>query len=367
MSTARQEAYEAARRATPVVRLGDDRVVVMREEDVERVLKDPTTFRSRGRVDTGNIRPRIPVDIDPPDHARYRRVLDPLLAPRAIAPVAEDARDLARALIERFAGAAGYDFAAEFAVPWPSQVFLRLMGLPTEDLPELLRLKDVAIHAGAGVAADEQRRAVGQEIYRYFEDRLSGGGSGLIAQVRDAEVDGRPLTHDELLDVFYLFVLAGLDTVTASLECFVAFLAEHPGHRRRIVEEPAIIPAAVEELLRWETPVEVVPRVLTTETELHGDRLGPETVVHAHLGSANTDGRLFDRPYEVDFDRGANPHYAFGKGIHRCLGSHLARLELRIALEEFHRYVPDYRLDERATLSWRPGIRSVAQLPLIFG
>jgi cytochrome P450 len=349
------------------VRLADDRVVVMREPDVDRVLKDPARFRSRGRVDTGNVRPRIPVDIDPPDHARYRRILDPLLAPKAIAPVAGGARELAGELIDRFAGAGGCDFAVDFAVPWPSQVFLRVMGLPASDLPELLRLKDVAIHAGGGDAADEQRRVVGQEIYAYFDRHLDQAGGGLIVQVREAELDGRRLTHEELLDVFYLFVLAGLDTVTASLECFIAFLADHPAHRRRIVEEPGIIPAAVEELLRWETPVEVVPRVLGIETALHGERLAPETWVHAHLGSANTDARAFERPYDVDFDRPANPHYAFGKGIHRCLGSHLARLELRIAMEEFHRRVPEYRLDETAELTWRPGIRSVEHLPLVFG
>src|SRR5579871_1755216 len=172
-SVARQHAYREARAGQPLVRVDDDHVIAMREKDVERIVKDPVTFRSRGRVDTGNIRPRIPVDIDPPDHARYRRVLDPLLGPKAIAYLADEARSLANELIDRFAASGSCDFATEFAVPWPSQVFLRLMGLPLDDLPELLRLKDVAIHGGTGDGAAENLRRAGEQIYSYFDRYLA--------------------------------------------------------------------------------------------------------------------------------------------------------------------------------------------------
>ena len=155
------------------------------------------------------------------------------------------------------------------------------------------------------------------------------------------------LTPDEILDICYLFFLAGLDTVTASLDCILGYLAQHPEQRRAIVDDPALIPAAIEEMLRWETPVSGVVRITTDDTEIGGcpDRDGhaPSSPL---LGSANNDEKAWHDADKVDFDREVNKHLAFGGGVHRCLGSHLARMELRVVLEEWHAAVPDYSLPE---------------------
>jgi cytochrome P450 len=190
----------------------------------------------------------------------------------------------------------------------------------------------------------------GQEIYEYFgglvDERRKSPANDIITRFVAAEVDGEKLTRDEIVDICYLFLIAGLDTVTDSLTCFYAFLATHPEHRRQIVEDPAVIPSAVEELLRWESPVPGGgPRIATQDVELpSGQKVPTGTAVVPSFGAANVDDEAFGDPFEVRFDRDVNAHIAFGGGVHRCLGSHLARRELRITLREWHRRIPDYRI-----------------------
>ena len=188
----------------------------------------------------------------------------------------------------------------------------------------------------------------------------------LITRFVGAEVDGHRLSDDDIVDICFLFLIAGLDTVTATLTCNVAYLAQHPEHRRELAEDPSLIPAAVEELMRWESPVPGVARVLARDTEVAGAQLRAGTRVTVLIGSANTDEGEFDRADTVDFHREANRHLAFGGGIHRCLGSHLARLELRVAMEELQRRIPDYELAPGTTLEYTEGLRAVEHLPLVF-
>jgi cytochrome P450 len=145
----------------------------------------------------------------------------------------------------------------------------------------------------------------------------------------------------------------------------VSYLAQHPEQRQRLVDDPTQIPGAVEELLRWETPVPGVPRVVAEEVELCGERLEPGERVTVLLGSANIDEGGFPQPDDVDFERPANRHLAFGGGVHRCLGSHLARLELRTVLREWHRRIPEYRIDPEADVVWNAAmLRGIEHLPL---
>jgi cytochrome P450 len=170
-----------------------------------------------------------------------------------------------------------------------------------------------------------------------------------------------------VLEICFLFLIAGLDTVTDSLDCFFAFLAQNPDHRRQIAQDPSVVPSAVEELLRWESPVPGVARRATADMEIAGCPVHAGDLVSLTIGSANTDERFWDDPHEVDLRREPNPHYAFGGGIHRCLGSHLARLELRVALREWHARIPEYRLEEGVTLEYTPSLRQIHHLPLVFG
>jgi cytochrome P450 len=216
-------------------------------------------------------------------------------------------------------------------------------------------------------------RATGQEIYAYFDGQLDererNNTNDILTHFVTAEIDGEKLTREEILDICFLFLIAGLDTVSDSLTCFFAFLATHPQHRRQIVENPAVIPNAVEELLRWESPVPGgVPRIATQDTELpDGTRVAAGTAVLVSYGASNVDASEFPDAFDVRFDRESNRHIAFGAGVHRCLGSHLARRELRIALREWHRRIPEYRLKPgHEQLEYASGLRHVKDLMLVF-
>jgi cytochrome P450 len=154
--------------------------------------------------------------------------------------------------------------------------------------------------------------------------------------------------------------------VTATLGCSIAYLASHPEQRQRLVRDPSLIPGAVEELLRWETPVVAVPHIATQDLTLRGVEIKQGAVVTFLLGAANTDAAHFKDANEVDFARERNIHLAFGSGPHRCLGSHLARMEMRVALEEWHRRIPDYAIAPGETPRYSAGIREVMHLPLVW-
>ena len=180
-----------------------------------------------------------------------------------------------------------------------------------------------------------------------------------------AEVGGDRLTDDEILGICFLFLLAGLDTVTDTLECFFAYLAQHPEQRRLIVEDPSIIPTAVEELLRWETPVTGVARVATEDVEIGRLPGSPGRSRRRQHRVGQHRRAVLPDAYEVILTRNSK-HLAFGAGVHRCLGSHLARLELRTTLREWHARIPDYEIAPGTELNFMYGLRQVDELPLIW-
>lgn len=377
-----QPAYKKLRDASPVSRaeislLGEGGMVMLfRHEDVEHALRSPELFSSNfsmGSMGLGNVRPLIPLQIDPPEHKKYRVLLDPLFAPQRMAALEEDVARLVNELIDGFVANGECEFNNDFAVPLPCIVFCRLLGLPYEDLHLFLEMKEGIIR-GNGEAdpakAGEARSEAGRKCYDYFnkilDEREIDPRDDMLSHFLQAEVDGQRLSREEILDICYLFLIAGLDTVTDSLTCFYHFLANNPSHRLQMVNDPSVIPAAVEEMLRWETPVPMVARVATRDTEIGGCPVNSGDMVAVCLGSANTDETAIPGGDEVLFDREANRHYAFGGGIHRCLGSHLARLELRVALREWHRRIPAYHIPEGAELRWAPLLRQVEHLPIVF-
>jgi cytochrome P450 len=371
-----QERYRAMLEAAPVHRVMEHMVMVASREAIDEALRDPQRFSSayKGGIVLGNTRPLIPLSVDPPDHSKYRKILDPLFAPRRMDAIEDDVAARVNHFIDEFADRGSCHFTDELAVPFPSAVFLGLMGLPWEELDTFLHMKDGILRPGSLENSFEERMQVqldaGQEIYAYFDkildQRADDPQDDILTQFLRAEVDGEKLTREEILDICFLFLIAGLDTVTDSLTCFFAFLAQHPEHRRLIVDDPSVIPAAVEELLRWEAPVPGVPRFATRDTELRGCPINTGDAVTISVGAANVDPAEFADPFTVRFDREANPHLAFGGGIHRCLGSHLARRELRVTLREWHRRIPDYELKPGLRLQYQPGLRLVENLELVW-
>lgn len=371
-----QPMYKALRETTPVLR-SPQAVVLSRLADIEMALKHTELFSSNmDAVDLGNVRPLIPLQIDPPEHAKYRRILDPLFTPREMARREPRVTELVNEMIDRFADRGECDFHAEFAVPLPCTVFLQLLGLPLDDLDQFLVWKDGVIRPEGDSGYDrrhESSAGVAQEIYAYFDraidDHIASPRDDVLSAMIAANFKdeaGQPLSREELLDICFLFLIAGLDTVTDSLDCFFVYLARHPDHRHQLVEQPDVLPGAVEELLRWETPVPGVARIAIQDVEVGGCPISKGEKVSPLLGAANTDPAEFPDPELVDFTRNPNRHRAFGGGPHRCLGSHLARMELRVALREFHRRIPDYQIKPGTELTYTAALRSVESLPLIF-
>jgi cytochrome P450 len=326
-------------------------------------------------VDLKNIRPMIPLQIDPPDHKKYRKLLDPIFAPRRMALLEDSVAVIANKLIDGFIDRGELDFAREFSVPFPSEVFLTLLGLPLSELDRFLTMKDGIIRPNhvtgepyGSAAASAYQQKVADSIYEYFnevlDEREENRQDDLLSHFLDAEVEGSSLTRNDILDICFLFLIAGLDTVTATLDCMFAFLSQNPEHRMQLVDDPSLIPSAVEELLRWETPVMGVVRASVEDTSLDGCSIKKGDQVMIMLGSANTEESEFEDADTVRFDREANRHIAFGGGIHRCLGSHLARLELRVALREWHRRIPEYSVEPDHTLVYTGGIRSIEHFPM---
>jgi cytochrome P450 len=347
--------------------------VLAGRQAVETALRDPGTFTSEGFLDLGNTRPLIPLSVDPPRHSKYRKILDPLFAPKRMDMAEPDITARFNHFVDGFVDRGSCHFTDELATPFPSAIFLGLMGLPWEELDTFLRLKDGILRPAPDTTPDEQavrRRETGQEIYAYFDaildERAADPKDDILTHFLQAEIDGERLTRDEILDICFLFLIAGLDTVTDSLTCMFAFLAQHPDHRRQIACDPSVIPSAVEELLRWETPVTQVPRMAKRDTEVAGCPIKAGSFVSVMVGAANVDPEAFPDGHEIRFDRDVNKHLAFGGGVHRCLGSHLARRELRVALREWHRRIPDYELKPGTELHYPLGLRSVENLELVW-
>ena len=372
-----QPIYDRLRRELPVARATlTNSIVISRYEDVVWALRHPEIFSSKMdlQVALGTERPMIPQQIDPPAQTRYRKILDPRFSRKRMAEVEPRVRAHANELIDEIIDAGECEFDKAFAIPLPCTAFLGLLGLPQEDLALFLELKDGIIRPHQRTTDLEEMKQIrvdtGKRVYAYFgdviDDRLASPRDDLMTYLVSAQIDGETLSRNEVLDICFLMLLAGLDTVTASLGCTVAYLASNPAQREKLIGEPQLLDGMVEELLRWETPVTGVPRVLAKDTTLHDQVLKKGEMVTILLGASNLDEGEFERPGEVEFARERNRHLSFGAGPHRCLGSHLARMEMRVALEEWHRRIPAYAVAPGETPQYSSGIREVLYLPLVW-
>jgi cytochrome P450 len=341
-------------------------------EDVTWALKHPEVFSSKDVVNIGNEFPLIPLSVDPPDHRKYRRLLDPEFSPTKMSALEPEARELVNQIIDEFVDKGECQFHDEFATPLPSTIFLALVGLPQSDLPDFLRWRDDTIRP-EGKTPEEveaKRMAAGKSINDYFvaalEEKKKNPDDRLLTLVVNGEVDGRPLTHAEQLGICHLLLLGGLDTVTATLDCMITYLALHPDRRQAVVDNPDLMSPAIEEMLRQQTPVMMIPRIIAQDCELGGVQMTAGDSATLMIGAANVDETEFEHSGDVMLDRESNRHLAFGGGPHRCLGSHLARMELRVALEEFHKRIPDYKIADGTEIHFSAGIRQADNLPLVF-
>jgi cytochrome P450 len=322
---------------------------LLRYDDIREALQDYELFSSRSVQYLGDSPQRmLPEELDPPEHAKYRRLLNTPLAPGAVRSRTEQVRAFCVSLVEDLAPAGECDFLADFAQRFPTTIFMDLMGLPPDKTAEFIASAQAVLHLTGEQDPDfSKRAAAAMEIISDLGSAVASHRAqprdDLITRLLNSTVDDRPLTDDELYQLGFLLFLAGLDTVANVLTYTFRYLAGHPSVRQLLRAEPDRIPDAVEEFLRLFSIASTV-RVVTRDAEFAGCPMKAGDRVVLPTASAGRDGDQYPDPDEFRLDRFPNPHLAFGAGPHRCPGAHLARLELRVAMEEWHRLIPDYEL-----------------------
>lgn len=306
-----------------------------------------------------------PIEIDPPAHHGYRRILNPFFTPKAVASFDDPVRKVCRELIATFEDKGGCDFIEEFAVPFPSYIFLDLMGMPREKLNDFIAWQNDLMRA-----PDPMRRvAAARAIYAYLKEhkerqKVSPSNDFLRAMV-NGEVDGRPLDDLELMGMFYVLYVGGLDTVYSTLGWTMRHLATHPDLQDRLRGNRDLLPAAVEEFCRAFSVV-VTHRVVREDFTFHGVPMRKGEEVNLPISLANRDPAVFPHPHHIDIDRKPR-HIAFGTGTHTCLGMHLAKREIRIVVEEFLKRFRNIRIKPGETYRYHTGRTfGIDYLPLVW-
>jgi cytochrome P450 len=375
--------------------------VLTRYDDGSEVLREPETFSSQ----TSNypVRPWIPQAIDPPMHTEYRRILNPWFTAEAMSKLEPHLEQYATELADKMLEKDSFDFVAEYADPFPTVIFCELAGFPAEDYEKIMDWKNIVMHAGDGkghprghalgcakaaelghqVDPNERlpadvgmavRGNAAKETYAYFQTLLDARRKDprddLVTKLLQARYNGeRPLTQEELEDTLFLLFMAGLDTVASALGLIVQTFAQNEPKRREFIGlmgDSKKLGHAIEELVRVHSIV-LLPRRVTRELAFHGALFHEQDQVLVPTQAANRDPEEFPEPNEIIYDRLPNRHLGFGLGPHRCLGIHLARRELRVALQVFLKKCPDFRLDPDHGAVGFGGMKGLASLPLIKG
>jgi cytochrome P450 len=330
-----------------------------RYDDIHSAFQQPDLFSSRLTNIPGREVRLLPISLDPPEHTKYRRVLNKPFGPAAIEDLSGQIRQRCADMVDAVVrNGPRVDFIDALAQPLPTTMFCQLLGLPMEDVEKFLEWNYTILHVSGTPERAARFQQANEELNLFLNDlvafRKTHPGDDLVTRMLSEEVDGRPLTHAEALAMAYLLFMAGLDTVTSALGWSWKFLAEHPAHRQQIVDDPALIPGAVEEILRCYSFVEDA-RTLTRDAEFAGVTMRAGDRIMLPTSSAGRDESQFPHALEVDFHRYPNRHIAFASGPHRCLGSHLARAELHIAMEEWHRRITNYRIAAGAEIVFHGG------------
>jgi cytochrome P450 len=296
-------------------------------------------------------------------------MLLPAFAPRQMERWEPITREICRETLDRFGHATEVDAATAYAQHIPVLVIARMLGLPEEDGDQFRLWLHELLEVGPG--DPEVGRRAFFEIYAYLGEHIDrrrvDPADDLLGFLLGLELDGEPLPTEHIIGTATLLLLAGIDTTWSSIGSALWHLATHPEDRRRLVAEPELMPTAVEELLRAYSPV-TMARVATEEVEVNGRTLCPGERVLLSFPAANRDPEVFPDADRVVLDRAQNRHIAFGAGIHRCAGSNLARMELRVAIEEWLRAVPEFSLEDPGAVTWAGGqVRGPRTLPVVFG
>jgi cytochrome P450 len=372
MAENRTAGWEYMRSPGSVYRAGD--IYYLTSYDAVRYAhRNPEIFSSAKAFDSiSAVVQLIPLAVDPPEHKRYRRILDPMLAPKMIDRIEDRLREHVGKLIDAIASSGSCDVVQDIALKFPTQAILTLFGLPLDDLQQFLDWTDALI-GGAIAELDEPsetQMAAALGLFGYLQEHIARKrehpGEDMLSDILALSGDDA-WTDSEVLGLCFLFVLAGLDTVTATIGFTLMNLAQDEELRGRIVDDPSLIPKFIEESVRLELPAPVTPRVTTQDVEVDGVLIPAGSRVMLVLATANREAETSDHPDTIDIDD-SQSHLSFGGGIHRCLGSHLARRELRLTIEELHARTTDYRIPAGFTprVMFPGGTLHLESLPLEF-
>lgn len=364
--------YARLRREDPVHRVEDGVWALLRHADILEVSRQPDLFCSRYGVLPMDREREVLADqsilfMDPPEHLRHRKLVSAGFQPRVLPRLEPHVRELTGGLLEELDADGPVEFVDRVAAPLPAMVIAELLGIPRTDW-ELFRVwSDAMIAAATSYTQESLVKAA--ELYGYFREilaqRRDHPRDDMVSILAHAEVDGERLREEELLGFCMTLLVAGNETTRNLIAGGTYALAIHPNQRALLIEDPTLVPAAVEEILRWWTPVMVFARTATRETRLRDKKIAEGDYVLMLYSSANRDEDVFG-PTAARFDvgRAPNDHIAFGFGEHFCLGAFLARLEARVLFEELLARWPNYEL--AGPVEPRPSVlmRGLARLPL---
>lgn len=339
--------------------------VLSRYEDVFEVARDDDTFSSARQViiPANDVDRLIPLEADPPDLFRFRGVLLPFFSPKAIERLEPFMAETIDRCLDELLAAGGGDFVEQLANPVPSMTTMKMLGLPPEDwrtfADPLHRSSYSRPGTAENLAAIEDIAGFTSRIEAEIDARRAESRDDMISKLLDSEYEGVRTTRREVIDLVRMVIFGGMDTVMASISNMLLHLGRDLERRRQLIDDPGLIPTAIEEFLRYDTPVQGFARTVTRDCTVAGQQLAKDETVFMLWAAANRDPAMFDWPDELVLDRKPNRHMAFGIGAHRCLGSTMARSELRLTLERVLERLPAYRLID--------GVEEPETVGIVFG
>jgi cytochrome P450 len=367
---ARYDALRATAPAHPgIAPAGNPFLLVSSASGIRGCLQDTATFSSSSVTPEEPNPPYkwIPEMLDPPLHTKWRHLLGPFFAPGAVERLKPRVHEVITEILDEVTERGDCDYVADVALRFPNTIFMEIMGLPVADASQFQVWETAILHAGP--ASAERAFQAMMEVMGYFTElitqRRAHPRQDILSTALTWNIDGEPVSDQDLLSFCLLMFMAGLDTVAMQLSYSMYHLAQHPADRERLAADPGLWPTAIEEFLRFYSFV-APGRKAARDTEVAGCPVSAGQMVWLPIASANRDPAEFPDADQVIIDRAANRHLAFGAGPHRCLGSHLARQELFIGLTEWHKRIPDYRLDAAIPVREHGGQVGLDNLPLIW-
>ena len=343
---------------------------VLKHADALYALRHPEIFSNEGATpfprDPNDYFYFIPIEIDPPDHRKYRNIVDPVVSPQGVLALEDKIRKLANDLIDEVIDKGGCTFDEAFGRPLPVSVFLDLMGLPQDMRDTFVTWAVDLLHSNDRAIMGATMKLISDYLKQVIAEKQANPDDAVISRIAHAAPEGKPLSEKEIFGFVIFLFIAGLDTVFATLNNIWLYLAENPDKRREIIADPDNIDSQVEELLRvWS--VTFSGRTVAQDVELRGVQLKKGDKLTCILPACNFDPEVFPNPTEVNFQRPRKTILAFTVGAHSCMGAHLARLEVKIALQEWLKRIPDFAVKPGAEIEYRPGgVVGPEHLPLVW-